>query len=85
MTEVKFAIESNSIAFFFFSLNNYRKPYSPAIVSEENTIWFLNPKEQKNMDELGIEPKTSPMLRERATNYATRPLYFYNIWIITDY
>ena len=25
------------------------------------------------MDELGIEPKTSPMLRERATNYATRP------------
>lgn len=26
------------------------------------------------MDELGIEPKTSPMLRERATNYATRPV-----------
>ena len=25
------------------------------------------------MDESGIEPKTSPMLRERATNYATRP------------
>ena len=28
---------------------------------------------KKEMDELGIEPKTSPMLRERATNYATRP------------
>ena len=26
------------------------------------------------LDELGIEPKTSPMLRERATNYATRPV-----------
>ena len=25
------------------------------------------------MDESGIEPETSPMLRERATNYATRP------------
>ena len=29
----------------------------------------------KKMDELGIEPKTSPMLRERATNYATRPMF----------
>ncbi|KAM3160254.1 hypothetical protein ACU8KH_06594 [Lachancea thermotolerans] len=26
------------------------------------------------MDETGVEPMTSPMLRERATNYATRPL-----------
>ena len=25
------------------------------------------------MDETGVEPMTSPMLRERATNYATRP------------
>ena len=25
------------------------------------------------MDESGIEPETSPMLRERATDYATRP------------
>ena len=29
---------------------------------------------KKEMDELGIEPKTSPMLRERATNCATRPV-----------
>ena len=27
------------------------------------------------MDESGVEPETSPMLRERATNYATRPIY----------
>ena len=27
----------------------------------------------KKMDESGIEPETSPMLRERATDYATRP------------
>ena len=26
------------------------------------------------MDESGIEPETSPMLRERATDYATRPI-----------
>ncbi|KAM3159920.1 hypothetical protein ACU8KH_06015 [Lachancea thermotolerans] len=26
------------------------------------------------MDETGVEPMTSPMLRERATNYATRPI-----------
>ncbi len=33
---------------------------------------------KKNLlDELGIEPKTSPMLRERATNYATRPSILY--------
>ena len=31
------------------------------------------PPKSKKMDELGVEPKTSPMLRERATNYATRP------------
>ena len=33
------------------------------------------------MDESGVEPKTSPMLRERATNYATRPylLEFYQL------
>lgn len=29
------------------------------------------------MDELGIEPKTSPLQGERATNYATRPLAKY--------
>ena len=29
---------------------------------------------EKNLDESGIEPETFPMLRERATNYATRPL-----------
>ena len=28
----------------------------------------------KKMDESGVEPETFPMLRERATNYATRPL-----------
>ena len=28
------------------------------------------------MDESGIEPETSPMLRERATDYATRPIFF---------
>ena len=38
-------------------------------------------KERKNkasakVDESGIEPETSPMLRERATNYATRPSSF---------
>ncbi|KAM3163438.1 hypothetical protein ACU8KH_01903 [Lachancea thermotolerans] len=27
----------------------------------------------KKLDETGVEPMTSPMLRERATNYATRP------------
>ena len=27
----------------------------------------------KKMDESGVEPETFPMLRERATNYATRP------------
>ena len=31
------------------------------------------PKLSKKLDESGVEPKTSPMLRERATNYATRP------------
>ena len=30
-------------------------------------------KEILKMDESGIEPETSPMLRERATDYATRP------------
>ncbi|KAM3163575.1 hypothetical protein ACU8KH_02044 [Lachancea thermotolerans] len=27
----------------------------------------------QKLDETGVEPMTSPMLRERATNYATRP------------
>ena len=30
-------------------------------------------KKAKTMDETGIEPMTSPMRRERATNCATRP------------
>ena len=29
--------------------------------------------QKSKLDESGIEPETSPMLRERATNYATRP------------
>ena len=41
-------------------------------------LWTRRAGEAKNnMDELGIEPKTSPMLRERATNYATRPVILY--------
>ena len=38
---------------------------------------FLNTrqaKKKKELDEIRVELMTFPMLRERATNYATRPL-----------
>ena len=46
--------------------NGYRiaLPYKMMLTTHET---------KNNLDELGIEPKTSPMLRERATNCATRP------------
>ena len=42
------------------------------------TTQIFRPKIAKRMDESGVEPETFPMLRERATNYATRPCYEYN-------
>ena len=31
------------------------------------------------MDESGVEPETFRMLSERATNYATRPYWMFNL------
>ena len=43
-------------------------------------------KSKIKVDESGIEPETSPMLRERATNYATRPnLLFGSLIIFINY
>ena len=36
------------------------------------------------MDESGIEPETSPMLRERATDYATRPIIIIDVVFQND-
>ena len=42
---------------------------------KENKTSQNHTNQKGKLDESGIEPETSPMLRERATNYATRPNY----------
>lgn len=45
-------------------------------LSEE---WYVHDLEvgKTKMDESGVEPETFRMLSERATNYATRPFFFW--------
>ena len=52
--------------------NILRRQTGEGTVSRFLRIEVKRPK-RKRLDESGIEPETSPMLRERATDYATRP------------